>query len=281
MPSSRYYRFKTADEKERKRKLKTTLFWSVFTVAFLTIIWLFFISPFFKITQIQLPESDIVTKEDISGLIAANLPLKIGENILLFSSGRLKAALAITFPTITNLKIRKKLFHTIVIGFEKRVQIGFWCHPMGDQPQADNCYYLDKDGIIFKEAPINEGSLILKIKDFEKKSVLIGDKILDDSSLKFILSFNEMVEKASRNRFKITEFKIKPASNIDLEAVIDDEWSIYLDSAQNPEIEASNLFTVVNEALKNKLDNLSYIDLRIPSRISYCLTQSPCAVLVK
>ena len=122
MPSSRYYRFKTADEKERKRKLKTTLFWSVFTVAFLTIIWLFFISPFFKITQIQLPESDIVTKEDISGLIAANLPLKIGENILLFSSGRLKAALAITFPTITNLKIRKKLFHTIVIGFEKRVQ---------------------------------------------------------------------------------------------------------------------------------------------------------------
>ena len=109
--------------------------------------------------------------------------------------------------------------------------------------------------------------MILKIKDFEKKSVLIGDKILDDNSLKFILSFNEQLEKA--NRFKITEFRIKPASNIDLEAIIDGKWSIYLDPAQNPEIEASNLFIVVNEALKNKLNNLSYIDLRIPSRIFY------------
>ena len=262
MPSSRYYRFKTLNKKERKRKLKTTLFWSAFTVAFFTIIWSFFISPFFKITQIQLPESDIVTKEDIEGLLVANLPFKIGENILLLSSGRLASALAIAFPTITNLKVSKKLFHTIVIGFEKRVQIGFWCN-------ESTCYSLDKDGIIFKEVPISEGSLILKIKDFENKSVSIGDKILDDNNLKFIFSFNEQVEKV--NRFKITEFKIKPASNIDLEATVDGEWSIYLDPAQNPEIEASNLFTVVNEALKNKLNNLSYIDLRIPSRIFYKL----------
>ena len=149
-----------------------------------------------------------------------------------------------------------------MIDFEKRVQIGFWCQP-------DNCYYFDKYGIIFKEAPISEGSLILKIKDFEKKSVFIGDKILDDNNLKFILSFNEQTEKA--NLFKITEFKIKPASNIDLEAVVDGKWSIYLDPAQNPEREASNLFIVVNETLKNKLDNLAYIDLRIPSRIFYKL----------
>ncbi len=219
-------------------------------------------SPFLKITEIRLPESDIVTRENINELVAANLPFKIGENLLLLSSDRLKRDLAAVFPTITNLMVSKELFHTIVVSFEKRIQIGFWCND-------STCYSFDKDGTIFKEAPISEGSLILKIKDFEKKSVLIGDKILNDSSLKFILSFNEAVEKNSRSHFKITEFKIKPASNIDLEAVVNGDWSIYLDPAQNPEIEVSNLFTVVNEALKNKLSNLSYIDLRVPSRIFY------------
>lgn len=267
MPSSRYYRFKTTDEKERKRKLTTGFFWSAFTVAFLTIIWSFFMSPFLKITEIRLPENDIVIKEDVSELVAANLPLKIGSNILLLSSDRLKRDLAAVFPTITNLMVRKEPFHTLVISFEKRIQIGFWCQSNVDQSQAENCYSFDRDGIIFKEAPISDGSLILKIKDFEKKSVSIGDKILNDDILKFIFSFKDMVEKVSR--FKITEFKIKPVSNIDLEAVVENNWSIYLDPAQNPEIEASNLFTVVNEALKNKLGNLSYIDLRVPSRIFY------------
>ncbi|MDO8676616.1 MAG: hypothetical protein Q7K16_03130 [Candidatus Azambacteria bacterium] len=269
MPSSRYYRFKTADEQEKKRRRKTRLFWIVFTIGLFTIIWSFFVSPFFKITEIQIPESNIVTKEDINRLIVDSLPLKIGKNILLLPSGHLKTALAVAFPAITNLKVNKKLFHTITIGFEKRVQIGFWCHPTGDELQADNCYSFDKDGIIFKEAPTSEGSLILKIKDFEKKSVSIGDKILDDNNLKFILSFNDTVEKT--NHFKIIEFRVKPAPNIDLEAVVNDDWSIYLDPSQNPKIEASNLFTVVNEALKNKLNNLSYIDLRVPSRIFYKL----------
>lgn len=251
MPSSRYYRFKTTSKEERRKSLQNVIFWFFFTAGFLTVAWAFLMSPFFRITEIQLPESDIVTKEDI-GLL--------GSNILLLSSSRFKENLAAVFPAITNLKIKKELFHTIAVSFEKRTQVGFWCNESG-------CYSFDKDGIIFKEAPISEGSLILKIKDFEKKSVLMGDKILDYNNLKFILSFAEAMEKDSR--LKIIEFKIKPASNIDLEASFDGGWSVYLDPAQNPEAEATNLFTVVGESLKNNLDNLAYIDLRIPSRIFY------------
>src|SRR3989344_3587595 len=115
MPSSRYYRFKTTEEKERKRQLTARFFWSAFTIALLTIIWSFFMSPFFKITEIQLPESDIVTKKDINGLISVNLPFKIGKNLLLLASNTLKKDLAAAFPTITNLSIRKELFHTVTV----------------------------------------------------------------------------------------------------------------------------------------------------------------------
>lgn len=260
MPSSRYYRFKTASREERERKTRALIFWGVFTAGLIAIIWMLFISPLLKITEIRVPESDVVTKEKIGELIAGNLPFKMGENLLLLSSARLKTDLAAVFPTITNLKIRKELLNTLAVNFEKRVQVGFWCN-------ESNCYSFDKDGIIFKEAPASEGSLILKIKDFDKKLVLIGDKILDDDRLSFIFSFYDAVEKT--DNFKITEFKIKPASDIDLEAVVNNDWAIYLDPAQNPEAEASNLFTVVNEALKSKLNNLSYVDLRIPSRIFY------------
>jgi len=110
--------------------------------------------------------------------------------------------------------------------------------------------------------------LILKIKDV-KNQALIGDKVIDESSLKFILDFNDEINKISR--FKIVEFKIKPNPNIELEAVMDGGWIIYLDKNQDPPLVINNLFTTLNESVKDKTSNLEYIDLRIPTRVFYKL----------
>ncbi|NCO25056.1 hypothetical protein GW901_00830, partial [Candidatus Parcubacteria bacterium] len=65
------------------------------------------------------------------------------------------------------------------------------------------------------------------------------------------------------------KFKITPSANFNLEAITDRGWSIYLDQNQDPVLEANNLFTILNEVIKNKASNLEYIDLRIPSRVFY------------
>ena len=260
MPSSKYWRFKAIKKEERAKRWKVIFFWFSFTVAFLTIMWLFFFSPFFKITEIKLPENDIVTNNDIHKLIIDSAPLNLGENIFILSKNQIKSGLAAIFPNITDISIKKEPFHGLIVNFEKRIQIGIWCNNA-------NCYYFDKEGIVFKEAPQTEGALILKIEDFEKKGVSLGDQVLNYNQLKFIAEFNNKI--TENNQFKIIKFKITPSANFDLEAITDRGWSIYLDQNQDPVLEANNLFTILNEVIKNKASNLEYIDLRLPSRIFY------------
>ena len=260
MPSSKYWRFKTIKKEEKAKRWKVIFFWFSFTVAFLTIMWLFFFSPFFKITEIKLPENNFITNSDIHKLILSSAPLNLGENIFILSKNRIKSGLAAAFPAITDISVKKEPFHGLVINFEKRIQVGIWCN------NAD-CYYFDKEGIIFKEAPQTEGALILKIEDFEKKEVSLGNRVLNNEQLTFITKFNNKI--IENNQFKIIEFKIAPSANFDLEAITDRGWSIYLDQNQDPVLEANNLFTILNEVIKDKALNLKYIDLRLPSRVFY------------
>ena len=260
MPSSKYWRFKTIKKEARVKRWKVIFFWFFFAATFLTIAWTFLFSPFFKITEIKLPENDIVTNNDIHKLIIDSAPLNLGENIFILSKNQIKSGLAAIFPTITDISIKKELFHGLIVNFEKRIQIGIWCNNA-------NCYYFDKEGIVFKEAPQTEGALILKIEDFEKKGVSLGDQVLNYNQLKFIAEFNNKI--TENNQFKIIKFKITPSANFNLEAITDRGWSIYLDQNQDPVLEANNLFTILNEVIKNKASNLEYIDLRIPSRVFY------------
>ena len=269
MPSSRYYRFKSHSSKERAKKRKILLLKFIFAVVFIFVGWLFFVSPFFKITEIKLPENDTVTDNDIRKIMAGSAPFDLGENLFILSKSDIKTALTAAFPVITDISVEKKLFNSLTVNFEKRIPIGLWCRPAGGQPQVDDCYYFDKEGIVFKEAPVTEGGLILKIQDSEKKEVSLGDRAINAEQLKFIMDFNN--ELIDNSQIKVTEFKIGPSADFDLTAVTALGWLIYLDQKQNPASVANNLFTILSEVIKNKIYNLEYIDLRTPSRIFYKL----------
>ena len=256
MPSSRYYKFKTENQKERMKRFKILFFVFSSSVVILAAVWLIFISLLFKITNVEILENGY--SDGASSIL--------GSNLLILSKSRLKSELSTVFPDVTNIEITKKLFHTIKIDFQKRAQIGVWCHPMGGQPQADHCFYFDKEGVIFKEAPQTEGGLIFKVIDISKDKAALGDKVLDNNKISFIIAFSRKINE--NNKFKILEFKIKPKPSIDLEAVTDRNWSIYLDENQEPATTANNLITILEEVVK-KTENLEYVDLRIPGRIFY------------
>ncbi len=262
MPSSRYYRFKSHSSKERAEKRKIILLWSVSVAIFVFIMWSFFASPFFKITDIKLPENDIVTANDIRKIMSDSAPFDLGENLFILSKSNIKTTLTAAFPTITGINVEKELFNGLTVRYEKRIPIGIWCGKI-------NCYYFDKEGIIFKEAPLTEGGLILKIEDSGNKEVSLGEKAINADLLKFIMEFNNKL--LDSGQIKVVEFKIGPSADFDLKAVTANGWLIYLDQNQNPALAASNLFTILNEVIKNKISSLEYIDLRIPSRVFYKL----------
>ncbi|MBU2081835.1 FtsQ-type POTRA domain-containing protein [Patescibacteria group bacterium] len=269
MPSSRYYRFKSHSSKERAKKRKTILLKFVFAVVFIFVGWLFFVSPFFKITEIKLPKNDTVTDNDIRKIMAGSAPFDLGENLFILSRDNIKTALTAAFPAITDINVEKKLFNGLTVNFEKRIPVGIWCHPTDDHPEGGHCYYFDKEGIVFKEAPLTEGGLILKIEDSGNRELSLGEKAINTELLKFMMDFNNKF--LENSQVKITGFKIGPSADFDLTAVTALGWLIYLDQKQAPASVASNLFTILSEVIKNKVSNLEYIDLRTPSRIFYKL----------
>lgn len=261
MPSSRYYRFKTIGQEGKNKKLKILFFSLFFFCLILTAIWLIFISHFFNIQDIYFSENTILNRDNVENIISNIAPFGLSENLIILSKSRLKSELLSAFPSITDIIIKKTLFHTLTINFQKRIQLGIWCND-------NNCYYFDKEGIAFDEAPQTEGSLILKIEDNSKNNISLGGKILSSDQINFIIAFSNKI--AENNKFKILKFKIKPNPSVDLEAVTDKNWLIYLDEKQEPITAANNLLTILEEAVKNA-GNLEYIDLRIPSRIFYKL----------
>jgi len=267
MPSSRYYRFKTLSSKERVKKWRMIFLRTFFVAVFIFVIWLFFASSFFKIKEIKLPENDIVTVGDIRKIMTGSAPFDLGENLFILSKNNIKTTLTAAFPAITGVNVEKELFNGLAVSFEKRIPIGLWCRPAGGHPEGDNCYYFDKEGIIFKEAPVTEGGLILKIEDSENKRISLGETAINAAQLKFIIDFNGRI--MNSGQIKITEFKIGPSADFDLTAVTAYGWLIYLDQKQDPELAANNLFTILGEVIKNKASNLEYIDLRLPSRVFY------------
>lgn len=270
MPSSRYYRFKTTSREERIKKLKTLFFSIGICSLFLVIIWAIFLSPILKIKNIDIISADNhLNRDNILKTISYIAPLGFfKENLLVLSKSNLKSELSSNFPAITDITVEKKLFNTLTVNFNKRIPVGIWCHYMGSEPPADNCYYFDKEGIVFVRAPQTEGSLILKITDLSKNEISLGAKVLNNSRINFITTFRDTLNEI--NKFKILEFKINPNSSVDFEAITDNNWSIFIDDTQDPKITVNNLLTILDEAVKNS-GNLEYIDLRIPSRIFYKL----------
>lgn len=259
MPSSRYYRFKTLDKEGEIKKIKVFIFWLFILIIFSGLAWIIFLSPLFKIRYINTSDNNYLNGNDIKNIIS-KAPFKLGENLLFLSKDQLKNNLAGAFPDITDIVIRKNLFHTLIIDFRKRVQLGIWCNL--------NCYYFDKEGTAFAETPQTEGSLILKIEDESKNNVSLGDRVLSDEQITFITAVNNKIN--DDGKLKILKFKINSSFSTDLEAVTDKNWSIYFNGKQDPAAAVSNLFTVLKEAVKNT-NNLEYIDLRIPGRVFYKL----------
>lgn len=268
MPSSRYYRFKIDDKKERAKKIKVLILCLFILIIISTLIWMIFLSPVFHVNDIKISNSDYLNSNDVEKNMKKIAPFGLGSNLLVLSEYRLKKELAVAFPEITDIIIKKRLFHTIAIDFKKRIQLGIWCRLKSDQLQTDYCFYFDKEGIMFAEAPQTEGSLILKIEDESRNNASLGDKVLNSEKINFLITLKNKIDE--NGKLRILEFKIKPNPSVDLEAVTDKNWLIYLDDKQDPILAANNLLTILKEAIRNS-DNLEYVDLRIPSRIFYKL----------
>jgi len=227
-----------AAQKTSKSKIKLIVFLLVF--AFLALVfgggYLVYASDFFKIKNIEISGVKNYSKENLTADLKdffksrSAISSFLGPDNILVWNAEVSAFLAKT-PQLKNLNIEKDIFNrSVKVDAQEREKFGIWCleiNSMLNQVAAsstfdkgfkeESCYWFDKEGILFVEAPAIEGELFNRMIDSTGRDLKLGDKVLDDRLLVNLVKVFEVFDTADLksktvfiNDLKIEEVIVRP-----------------------------------------------------------------------
>jgi len=273
-------RYKKGKRKSFKLILFGGLFFCLLGGAIYFAVW----SDFFWIEEVEFADSPSGT-EKISLIVQENLEEKIWrvipqKSIVLIPVNKIRNNILNSFPEIKEVVIQKKLPNILEIKIEKREMIGIWCQIKeleqkkeetatstedviikNKERKIDKCFHIDKEGVIFKESPLIRGSLILNIYGFKNEPVELRDNITSPEIMDFILSVRNGLPLKSNN-FEIVSIE-------DLRVTSSNNWQIYFNPSYSADSQLNALKMILEEEIKENINSLEYIDLRIENRVYY------------
>ncbi len=240
-------------------KIKLAVFASI--VAVLILVWLLFFSNLFKITKIEISGvgDNLAAEIELLAYDIAENKLVGKNNLLLYDKSELDQALNNNYY-LEDLKIQKKLFHTLKISLAEKRQTAVW-------HEDDKYYYLDNDGLAINQIdplninrlnyPVIENLTGLKIKDREVN--------INKPTIEYILSlFNEFKDK--KHGFEIEKFILDKDINTVKLAILAGP-KIYFNTEASAAEQTLSLNLIIKEKLKDSFMSKEYIDLRYGENI--------------
>lgn len=245
-------RYKKKQNRKKHRRVVILI-----TSLILLLAYILFLSPIFKIRAVEVSGNREVSEEEIKNSFTYG-------NIFLVSENKIKNDLIKKIPKIGDLEIKKNLIKRIVkLIVKERGRLGITCQV---KEEIENCFYVDKQGVIFEQAPQTSGSLILLIKDYSQREYEIGKKIFEQEIVDFISQAREGL--SSEIGLMISDFNILSFPAKDLKAITGEGWYIIFDLEGDIKSQLLALKAALIEKIKDR-ESLEYVDLRIENRIYY------------
>jgi len=280
----------------RRKKIKNFSLWKKAALAFFLIsicgsFYFFLISPFFQISQIEI--EGVNNPNQIKKIIQEHLkPKKFflfsSKNLFLIPSKELRAHLLENFPEFETVILEKKWPNffkknpslkkaKLKIKIKKREAQGIWCQGWPDnfltkdkkseeETKIQKCFYFDKTGLIYREAPLTQGNLIITVYQPKTETPQLKDQVISSSVLNFIFQIKKEIEQTLN--FSVNEFLF--FSEYDFRAITPENWEIRFDATQSAETQIKALNQVLTKTIpQEKRPLLEYIDLRVENRVYY------------
>ncbi|NMB92564.1 MAG: hypothetical protein GYA31_03020, partial [Parcubacteria group bacterium] len=256
----------------------------IFCVLFLlTLYWFVFLSNFFQIKNIEIRGLDNVKKieQDVDNyfihknqkfvppwleqILTRYLQINIGHNnMLFFSNKELAATLMNKYPEFALVTSKLNVQHNnLVINVVPREISYLVCR------KENECFFMDKEGILFREAPQTSGSLIntIFIQNF---TPTLGASLFTPDDLTILNNiFLAANKENSPLSVKLIELESPRASTIKI--ISNNDWYLLI----NFNSDLDNIVQILNGLfsgeLKNKEAQLKYIDCRYLPRVYYYL----------
>ena len=259
-------RYPKHSKKEISWKRRMLFFWILFLVGGLA--YIIFFSPIFEIKEIKISGNRVISSEEIKN------SLDNQNNLFLAAGNKLTELLTNDFPGILSVEIGKDIFKkTIELNIIERKEAGIYCKEdlaspalPRDRPNRGECYYIDKEGVIFEEAPQTSGTLILAIKDFSKREIEIGKNVIEKEFMAELIDLKNYLP--AQLGFKVLDFTIESDVLKDLKVNTNEGWYILFNGSRNLKSQLEALRLALEEKIKER-KNLEYIDVRIENRVYY------------
>lgn len=251
-----------ANKKRKKTLRKIILGGLFFSLLSGILIYGAIFSPFFKIKNITVSGTkeispDLIKKDIEEGLGQFKFKIIPQNSFFTFFSKTLNGRLLNNFKEIESLTVRKDfLKQTLEIRVQEKTKEAILCF----LSEVDSCFFIDKEGGLLKESPMIKGGslVVIELKKEDQNNI-------DSALIGFINKFKKIVEE--NTNLAIFSAKIKNNQEIILETAAG--WQIYLNKKEPPEKQAQIVKRILEEEIKEKQNNLDYIDLRIEGRVYY------------
>lgn len=225
--------------------------WILFLIGGLA--YVLFFSPLFEIKEIKISGNRVISSEEITDALNQ-------DNFFLITESKLREILISKFSRIASVDISKDIFkRSIKLGIVERKEAGIFC--------KGECYYIDKEGVIFEEAPQTSGTLILVIKDYSEGEAEIGKNVIGKEFMTELIDLKSYL--LSRLGLKVLDFIIEPDPLKDLKIDTNEGWYILFDKSRDFKNQLEALELVLEKKIKEGREGLEYIDLRIENRAYY------------
>ncbi|OHA72990.1 MAG: hypothetical protein A3A27_00730 [Candidatus Wildermuthbacteria bacterium RIFCSPLOWO2_01_FULL_47_18] len=238
--------------KRKKPLYRHKAFWVSFllVVAAGSLGYFFFLSPVFRITDVQAQGDSAELQDKI-------LPFIPQGNIFLFNSVKAKQSLESAFPEIENIKVSRGLPRKVRVTFQKKVGVALWCS------EASPCVLIDKKGLAFKESKPGF-ELLVYTADFPS----IGKAVLNADTWALLLDFKEKAEGIfAFHDPKLTFLSLNVVSETRADWKTSEKWEVYINPKESIDWQLQKLQAVLEKKIPpTRRSSLLYIDLRFGDR---------------
>lgn len=222
---------------------------------------LFFVDAL-KVRYFKIEGAVILPEKQIASEAEALLKVRLWgifprDRMFLVPYDKIKALLSSRFLKISDTKFQKKFSATPVIQIEERRPSGILC-----KEQEIFCFYLDRTGFVFEEAPLFSSGVFYKFFDERSKQSGLGEFLFEQSAAEKIFDFMNLLYP----KIQITEIRLK--ENGIREFYSDEGWYMITRVDDDYSAVYGNLMAVFSE-IKNQEKTLEYIDLRFGNKVFY------------
>ena len=239
--------------------------WRFFFVVSFGIIYSLFFSGYFSISNISVEgeneELKEITFNSFKNRSEKKLLGVIPRTTIISSFGSLKEETLKNYPKIKNLFISSDLPDSMSIKIETRSYEGVWC----SSGIRNSCFFYGSDGVIFENAPNSTRGFLLRfVKDRRSQGAKLGDKVLSEEDIAQI----DLLYKALTSGIE-RPIHISVYDSVEIRAKFIEGWEAYF-SRNKPIAESvENVASILEERVKNRRNELEYIDARFGNRLFY------------